>query len=466
MTALLLLATWLLASVRTGSPTRDRDRQIRRRRRRNEVRLPRPRPYQQPILNDRARRKVIAAGRRWGKSTTALTMVLAGHGPLRKGGVPLHRGALHGANVWWVVPNMRKTGRARWRDLKRAVGHAYTRKNETEFRIDLPGGGSIEIRSAEDVDALRGEGLDGVVIDEAASMAEEAWTEALRAALSDRRGWCVFMGTPKGRANWFFRMYVRGVDEATAAKLHLDADPRRPGWASWQRPSSDNPQLTADELDDARLDLGSLLFAQEYEASFVVVAGGVISRSYFRYYDPAGEDGFAIEADTPRVVARRELTVFATVDPAVSTKTTADYTVIAIIGMTRHRELVLLDLIRARLEGPDLVPLLRAVQLKWRPTGIYVEATAYQLSIVQEGRRRGVNVRKLTADRDKVSRALFLAGALEAARFFFPRTAPWLGELETELEAFPEGDHDDQVDVLAYAAQEAAEGVMRTMVQH
>jgi len=83
---------------------------------------------------------------------------------------------------------------------------------KVDRQIILPMGGEVTVRSADDPDSLRGEGLDFVVMDECAFMQENAWIEALRPALSDRQGRAMFISTPKGR-NWFWRIWQRGLDD-------------------------------------------------------------------------------------------------------------------------------------------------------------------------------------------------------------------------------------------------------------
>lgn len=122
--------------------------------------LPKPLPHQLPILLSPARYKVAACGRRWGKTAVGLLSVLRGHGPTRG----LRRGALDGGVVWWVAPTYGVAAKI-WRDLKRACRGGWTAKSETEHRIELPGGGCVEVKSADAPDHLRGEGLDGVVLD-------------------------------------------------------------------------------------------------------------------------------------------------------------------------------------------------------------------------------------------------------------------------------------------------------------
>jgi len=131
--------------------------------------------------------------------------------------------------------------------------------------VNFPGGGSVQVRSADDPQSLRGEGLNFVVLDECAFMREAAWTEALRPALSDRQGGAMFISTPKGR-NWFWRLYQRGQDAQESE------------WASWQRPTIENPYIVASEIEQARRDLPERIYQQEHLAMFLDDAGGVFRR--------------------------------------------------------------------------------------------------------------------------------------------------------------------------------------------
>lgn len=212
-------------------------------------------------------------------------MTTKGHGQQRG----QRRGALDGGNLWWIAPTFPVSSEI-WRDLKRACRDAWITKNEVERSIDLPGGGRITVKSADNPDGLRGAGLDGVVLDEAASIKAEVWKQAVRPALSDKQGWAVFIGTPKG-FNWFHDLY-RDAE-------HL------PDWSRWQRPSSDNPLLTAAELADARREIGSFAFAQEYDAQFTADGSGLFQRAWLpiverlpcgklrgvRYWDKAATEG-------------------------------------------------------------------------------------------------------------------------------------------------------------------------------
>jgi predicted phage terminase large subunit-like protein len=424
------------------------------------VQLPRPRPDQAEVLDAPERFKNLDAGRRLGKTTTGIPAALVGHGPGWDVGAALLRGALAGGRVWWVVPDMRKTGRDRWRDLKRACRRCWTYKNEVEFRLEFPGGGSLEVRSADDPDSLRGVGLDGVVVDEASLMPEAVWTEALRPALADRAGWALFLYTPKGKAHWTYPRFLAGADPDLALELgaspeELEQNPRRPGWRSWHRETSVNPLISEAELDDALEEIGRLRFDQEFRARFVVAAGDVFRPDLLRWYDLDGR-WIILDGDSPTRLPFAGLRRRATVDLAVSTKTSADWTVFLTYGVTHDNRVVVLDLVRKRLEGPDLVPMFRAEWMRHRHARIGVEKVAMQLAIVQEAQRAGLPVVGIPAEKDKRARAEFLAARMDAGAVFLPRHAPWLSDLLAELYEFGDGHaHDDQVDALGYAVLDA-----------
>ena len=153
-----------------------------------------------------------------------------------------------------------------WPDLVRACEGACTKRSEQDKTIWLPGGGSIAVKSAEAEDSLRGKGLDGIVCDEVAFFKQRVWHEVLRPMLSDRNGWAIHITTPNGK-NWWHELF--------------EAVPKREGFERWQRPTSDNPLISAKELEEAKLDLGLRAYLQEYEARFTEQEGAEWPGDYF-----------------------------------------------------------------------------------------------------------------------------------------------------------------------------------------
>lgn len=205
------------------------------------------------VFNHPARFRVLNAGRRFGKTFLACTEIFV-------------RGQNKPKSMnWYVAPTYRQAEQIAWAQLKDMIPRGYIRaKNETDLRIELKNGSVLALRGADNPDSLRGVGLDFVIPDEAAFQKREVWTEALRPALSDRRGSALFMTTPSGY-NWFYDLYC-------AAK-------GRPDWAAFQYTTLDGGNVPAEELEAARGELDERTFRQEYEASFEALTG----RVYYAY---------------------------------------------------------------------------------------------------------------------------------------------------------------------------------------
>ena len=134
--------------------------------------------------------------------------------------------------------------------------------NESELRVDLPGGRRIRLYGADNYERLRGLYFDGVVLDEYGDMDPRAWQEVVRASLADRMGWAVFIGTPKGM-NHFADTFERA--------RHSD------DWLTMQLRASQTGLLPQSELDDARREMTDEQYAAEFECSFEASVVG----SYF-----------------------------------------------------------------------------------------------------------------------------------------------------------------------------------------
>jgi len=204
-------------------------------------------PTQQQVWDDKSRFKVLACGRRWGKTLFGCTKCV--------------EVAVNNGRAWWIAPSY-KLGRVGWRGvshLMRQIPGAEPRRGE--FLWTLPAGGTVQVRSADDPQSLRSEGLDLAVLDECAYMQEAAWIEALRPALSDRLGEAIFISTPHYR-NWFWRLFQRGISGAD-------------NWNAWKFPTVTNPFIDPGEIEAARADMPADIFRQEYLAEFLEGEGAV-----------------------------------------------------------------------------------------------------------------------------------------------------------------------------------------------
>ena len=304
-----------------------------------------PHAGQLEVHNSDARFKVLSAGRRWGKTRLGVNECLDA--------------ASKGGRAWWVSPSY-KTSEVGWRPLRqiaRKIPNAEVRL--VDRMVTLPGGGFVAVRSADNPDSLRGEGLDFVVMDECAFMQREAWTEAIRPALSDRLGKALFISTPKGR-NWFWENYQRGINGEQ-------------GWQSWTYPTSTNPFIDKGEIEAAKRDLPEIIFRQEYLAEFVDDQGGVFRRV---------QESAILQPQEPQPGRN----YIAGVDVASS----IDYTVVTILD-AESKEMVYLDRFN-RVDYPVLIDRLESVYHRYHLTSMVVESNSIGRPVIDELVTRGLNI--------------------------------------------------------------------------
>jgi len=132
--------------------------------------------------------------------------------------------------------------------------------NESELRVDLPGGGRLYLCGADNPDSLRGMYFDSVVLDEVAQMAPRAWSEVIRPALADRKGRAIFIGTPQGKANSFYKFYEEAKDQ--------------PDWFRQLLTADDTEIIDHDELKAAEREMSKDEFQQEFYCSWEAAVKG------------------------------------------------------------------------------------------------------------------------------------------------------------------------------------------------
>ena len=143
--------------------------------------------------------------------------------------------------------------------------------------------------------------------------------------------------------------------------------------------------------------------------------------------------------------------IFQTCDPAGTAKTSSDFFVLSTWALTPKQELLLLDVFKTKIEGPDHVDFIKAQFQKWHPVGIGFESVSIGKTTYQNLVRERLPVIDLEPKGDKFSRALSAAIRLGNKTTYFLEGAHWLNDFETELLHFPNVRHDDQVDTLSQA---------------
>lgn len=215
-------------------------------------------------------------------------------------------------------------------------------------------------------------------------------------------------------------------------------------------------------LAGIRTDVGPTAWAAMYQQRPIPVGGGMFRKDAFRYWTKlAGDDSFYQLGD--HLVDEREVWRFATMDPAFTRSKRSDYTVCAVWGVapTDPHSLMLLDLRRVRVEHAEHAPMVKEVWDQWRPAWVGIERQMATLSLFDDVQRQGVVVRWLQAEQNKIARAETAVAIADVGRIYLPRNAPWLPEFLDEVVSFPVAAHDDQVDVLSYAAIELARHTVR-----
>jgi len=230
---------------------------------------------QSEVFDDARRFKVVAAGRRFGKSYLAAVMLYIKAAELTKTRSDGSVVDLLNEVVYYVGPTFKQARENLWAvcmDLGQGL-IAGVRQNEGE--IQLTNGRTIRFKGADDPNSLRGVGIHYVVMDEYAFMKPFVWDFIVRPALARAEGEALFIGTPAGK-NHFYHMW-------TDASEGIDPSSKKPTneWAAFQYRSADNPYMTANEMQSLRDSTSDEAEAQELEASFEATGGKVFTFDQF-----------------------------------------------------------------------------------------------------------------------------------------------------------------------------------------
>jgi hypothetical protein len=353
---------------------------------------------------------VVACGRRFGKTVT--------------GKIASIETAARGGLVWWVQPSYKMSLEV-WEDLKNTLALPGIHKRENERRIDMLGGGSIEVRSAHDPDSLRGVGLDLVILDEAALIDQRAWTGAIRPALIDKNGKALLLSTPRGR-DWFWGLWMAGQD------------PLNTEWESWRFPTSANPLIPSEEIEAARHDLPALFFSQEFLAEFLDDASSIFRRVHEAATAPANAQPI-----------QGHVYVF-----GIDLARHNDYSVVAVFDASTG-SMVMLDRFNA-VDWQTQRNRIAALARKWMPTAIWCESNSVGEPNIEALQSEGLPVLPfVTTASSKPPLIQGLALAFEQGDIHILNDPVLIGELQAyTIERLPSGNfrytappgaHDDTV---------------------
>lgn len=182
-------------------------------------------------------------------------------------------------------------------------------------------------------------------------------------------------------------------------------------------------------------------FAALYQQSPYIVGGNLFKSGWFRTYDPTTPTSYS--------------SIVIALDSAFQTRTANDYSVFVVAGLTHDNAIHILDVVRRKLEYPDLRVMARSLFDLWSSRGLralYVEDKASGQSLIQDFRReQGIAVIPVKQIHDKLSRATPILPMVEGGRVHLPHHAHWRDDFIEELSQFPNSRHDDQVDAFVMA---------------
>jgi hypothetical protein len=209
-----------------------------------------PREHQLKIheLLEGKRFAVVVAHRRFGKTVAALNHLIR-EAVLNEKETPRYA---------YIAPTYGQAKRVAWDYLVKYTTPLGGTNNISELRVDF-WGRRIQLYGSDNPDSLRGQYFDGVIIDEVGDQNPKIWTDIVRPALTDRKGWCLFIGTPKGH-NHFKELRDRAEKED--------------GWGLLEFKASETGVVDDTELKAAKNEMGEDKYRQEFECSFDAAVEG------------------------------------------------------------------------------------------------------------------------------------------------------------------------------------------------
>lgn len=385
-------------------------------------------PWQQEVWSDPARFKVVAAGRRCGKSYLAAWALL------------IH--ALSSEKGWtfYVAPTQGQARQIMWRTLLE-LGHSVIKKSHiNNLDIELINGQTIGLRGADRPDTMRGVSLNFLVLDEYADIKPETWEEILRPALSDMQGPALFIGTPKGR-NWFYDLY-------SYAKLNDD-----PEWSSFHFTSYDNPFLSKDEIDAAKRSMSSYAFRQEFMASFESKGSEMFKEDWIKFSEEEPPDGdYYIAID---------LAGFEDVSKKKAKNSKLDETAIAVTKVCDNGSWYVDNIIYGRWTLDETAQKIFQAVRDYQPVSVGIErgiakqAVMSPLMDLQKKYNKFFRVEELThGNKKKTDRIMWALQGRFENNVITLNKGEWNSKFLDQLFQFPDPlTHDDLVDALAYVDQ-------------
>ena len=380
------------------------------------------------VFNDNHRFKVIAAGRRFGKSRLAAwTLLIEALKSKEK-------------DVFYVAPTFQQAKDIMWGMLKELGHEVISAAHENTAVLTLVNGRKIYLKGSDRPDTLRGVGLAYVVLDEYADMKPNVWEQILRPALADVQGSAMFIGTPKGR-NHFYEIYKLGESN------------RDEEWVAFHYTSYDNPLIPKKEIDAAKGSMSSFAFRQEFMSSFEAASRDLFKEEWIVFDEDEPKDG--------RYFVAVDLAGFINVDKESGNKNKKlDETAIAVVKVHQGGWWVA-DILHGRWDIQETCSQIMRAVVKYEPTAVGIEkgslknATLPYLTDLMRRHNRYFRIDDVThGNQKKTDRIVWaLQGRFENQKVTL-NFGEWNNEFVDQLVNFPNAQlHDDLIDALAYIDQ-------------
>lgn len=385
-------------------------------------------PWQQQVFNDKTRFKIIAAGRRTGKSRLAAWMLIIYALQANKG------------HVFYVAPTQGQARDIMWATLLELAHPIIKSSHINNLQITLVNGATISLKGADRPETMRGVSLKFLVMDEYADMKPEVWETILRPALADQKGDAMFIGTPMGR-NHFYDLYQYGEFSEDET------------YKAWHFTSYDNPLLDPEEIDVAKKSMSSYAFRQEFLASFEALGSELFKEEWVRVDEEEPEIGdYYIAVD---------LAGFEDVKSISQGKSNRlDSTSISVVKVNEEGWWIA-NIIHGRWDLKTTADKIFNAVARYQPVAVGIEkgiakqAVMSPLMDIQKRKQKFFRVEELThGNRKKTDRIVWaLQGRFENG-YVSLNKGEWNSTFLDQLFQFPNPlVHDDLIDSLAYIDQ-------------
>ena len=382
--------------------------------------------WQKKVWNDPTRFKVVAAGRRTGKSRLAAYLLIVN-------ALKSDRG-----QVFYVAPTQGQARDIMWNLLLEIGQPVIENSHVNNMQVRLINGTTISLKGADRPETMRGVSLKFLVLDEYADMKPDVWELILRPALTDLKGEALFIGTPMGR-NHFYELYKQAS---------LGADPN---FKAWHFTSYDNDLLDEAEINSAKQGMSSYAFRQEFMASFEARGSEMFKEDWVKFDEE--------EPTTGDYYVAIDLAGFEEVGKKTKNKK-LDNTSISIVKVGEYGWWVC-DIIAGRWELNETAQKIFQVVRDYEPVSVGIEkgiarqAVMSPLTDLMRKYQRFFRVEELThGNKKKTDRVMWaLQGRFENGICTLNK-GEWNVQFMDELFQFPDAlTHDDMVDSLAYIDQ-------------